>query len=83
MGCCQSSPDYERLPLYNDLETMSSRKPTTEQLRERAMLDARFYLRVNDVISIPSSKDVVSMSHVSRLLSFSPFLSYFSIGQGF
>ncbi len=45
-GWCRPSSDYERLPLYNELDMRESqRRPSEEQVKEEALLAARFYLR--------------------------------------
>ena len=45
-GWCRPSPDYERLPLYNELDIRyEKKKPSDDQVRDEALLAARFYLR--------------------------------------
>lgn len=44
--CGERKPDYERLPLYNDLEMRyEKKKPDEEKVQQDAVLAARFYLR--------------------------------------
>jgi hypothetical protein len=45
-GWCGPRDDYERLPLYNELDMREQRKrPSEEQVKDEALLAARFYLR--------------------------------------
>jgi hypothetical protein len=48
MGCswCRPQRDYERLPLYNEIDLRyEKKKPSDEEVKDEALLAARFYLR--------------------------------------